>query len=36
MEGGVVTEGRCSTFIAFLFHESAEQKAERPRKYKGL
>ena len=36
MEHGVVSEGHCSTFIACSFHESAEQKAGRPRKCKGL
>ena len=30
------TEGRCSTFTISLFYESAEQKAGRPKKYKGL
>ena len=30
---GVVIEGRCSTFIALSFRESAEQKARSPRKY---
>ena len=29
------TGGYCSTFIASLLHESAEQKGGRPMKYKG-
>ena len=33
MECGMVTEARCYTFIAFLFCESAKQKARRPRKH---
>ena len=36
MEHGVVKEDQCSTFITSSFSEAAEQKAERPRKYKVL
>ena len=36
IEHGMVTEGLCSAFIASLFHESAEEKAGRPRKHKSL
>ena len=33
MECGIVTKRAASTFIASSFHESAKQKAERPRQY---